>query len=418
MALNDTVTLFLDGTAGDGTPVRYQADRQVTTVRPLSLTVAQVDILKFLDGRIDGYYRVVPYSTRRRAFIRALQEQESAHLDLRVRRGSAEQPLPAPVVKDDKGSLIENGGFLDPASTEAVLQTPLYDRIAKGDEITYRWVGIVSTRTQTYKVADAAKPPADYAGRDFIVQNTGGNVVVSYSVRRLGTGVTVPSATVTFQIDVVVPFEIDTSLLTLTDTNPTQGHQASGGVPPYLYKSIGPNVKVTDATNGIIQAINNGRAEIMVSDSATPPHYGTYPVAAQVGNIHDFSLDPAATIPVGMSKDFGLVAVGPVPPLFDVRTDGSALRINTSNTSQTDNLSFQCKEGTARNQHFLTIEFSDVSGRVKVTYLNSMGAPGEYILDQGSSTFQLAFIDGKFSLWFGYTNDKPGSVSIRRISFA
>lgn len=62
-------------------------------------------------------------------------------------------------------------------------------------------MGSVSTRTQTYKVLDPTRPPADYADRAFIVQNTGGNVVVSYSVKRLGVGPAVPSETVSFRID-------------------------------------------------------------------------------------------------------------------------------------------------------------------------------------------------------------------------
>jgi hypothetical protein len=198
MALYDSITLILEGKTNGGAPARFQMERQINTVEPLSLSVPQPEILRFLDGGMDVYYQVAPFSKRSRAFIRALSQQESERLVLSVRRDVAELPLPAPTVKDDQGRLVENGGTLDPTSTEAVLQAPVYEHIVKGDEITYRWLGTGSTRTQTYKVTDPAKPPADYAGRDFIVENTGGKVVVSYSVRRLGADPIVPSETLHF----------------------------------------------------------------------------------------------------------------------------------------------------------------------------------------------------------------------------
>lgn len=278
--------------------MRFQLERQISKVEPLSLSVPQVEILRLLGGSVDVYYQVAPFSQRNRAFIRALSQQESARLALSVRRDVAELPLPAPTLKDDKGRLITDGGFLDPTSTEAILEAAPYVNIAKGDEITYRWLGTGSTRTQTYKVADPAKPPADYADHDFIVQNIGGNVVVSYSVRRLGVGDAVPSTTLDFRIDVAVPFELDTSLLTLSNTNVTQGHQAKGGVTPYQYTSSNTQiVKVTDGDKGLIQAVTDGDAYILVNDSATPKHSDKYPV--KVAGTIPFFVD---TNPVTLSS--------------------------------------------------------------------------------------------------------------------
>jgi hypothetical protein len=185
MALYDTVTLILEGTAADGSPLRWSTDRQVSTLEVLTLQVDQADILTFIDGHMDVYYHVTPFSRRSRAFVRALLEKTSAHLALRVRRGAPEKLLPVPIVSA-MGAVIADGGLLDPDATQATLQAPLYNDIAKGDDLTYLWKGTASTRTRTYKVMDGAKPPADYADRDFIVKNTGGQVVTSYSVRRGG----------------------------------------------------------------------------------------------------------------------------------------------------------------------------------------------------------------------------------------
>jgi hypothetical protein len=274
MALYDTVTLILEGTDGTGAPVRYEANRQVGTVAPLILSVVQTEILAFADGQMDVYYLVEPFSQRDRAFVRALQAQASAHLPLSVRRASAEQPLPAPTVSAN-GSAIENGGFLDPAAEECTALAS-YPNIVKGDEITYRWVGIVSTRMQSYKVADPTKPPADYADRDFIVTNTGDKVVVSYSVRRGGVGSAVPSETLEFRIDTAAPFAIDSTPVDLTGTQSYTRH-ATGGVRPYTYSSSDPTVvSVPDSHDGRIQAVTAGTTTISVHDSAQGQ--GSYPV--------------------------------------------------------------------------------------------------------------------------------------------
>jgi hypothetical protein len=198
MALYDTVTLALDGTAGSGAPVQVTFDRQISDVAPLTVVVNQTDVLKFLDGQMEVYYRAEPFGKRKHpALIRALLPTESTHLALRVRRGSAEQPLPAPTVDE----LVD--GLLDPAAEEATLRAPLYPRIAKGDEITYSWVGSVSTRSQTYKVSDPTRTPPDYAGHDFIVANTGSEVIVSYAVER-GTGPATPSEVMKFRIGIAI----------------------------------------------------------------------------------------------------------------------------------------------------------------------------------------------------------------------
>ena len=189
MTLNDAVTLVMDGTNGIGEPVRYSTERRVTVIAPLNIPVIQNDVLKFLDGQMDVYYRVVPFSLRRR-LARGTQETESAHLTLQVRRDSAIEPHPAPtVLADDKP--VQSGSFLDPA-TKVVAALAIYLKPAAGDEITYTWVGAVTTRTQSYLLGGDVRIPADYTDREFIDKNTGGIVTVSYTVKRIG-GSAIPS---------------------------------------------------------------------------------------------------------------------------------------------------------------------------------------------------------------------------------
>lgn len=321
MALYDTVTLILEGTDGTGAPVRYEANRQVSTVTPLILSVAQTEILTFVDGQMDVYYLVEPFSQRGRAFVRALQAQASAHLPLSVRRGSAEQPLPAPTVIAN-GSAIENGGFLDPAAEECTALAS-YPNIVKGDEITYSWVGIVSTRTQTYKVADSLKPPADYVNRDFIVTNTGGKVVVSYSVRRGGVGPVVSSATMEFRIDTATPFTIDSTPVDLTGAQSYTRH-ATGGVPPYTYVSSNAAVvKVPDAGTGIIQGVTKGSATITVTDSQASS--GSYPVTVAA------ALSISGPGSVNENETFKCTASGGVRPYRFTSSDPSVAKVTDNN---------------------------------------------------------------------------------------
>lgn len=84
MAVFDTVTLIWKGTAGDGTPAYYQVVEQVGAVGPMTLPVKQTDVLAFLEGQADVYYRVVPFSRHAKTFVRALASRESIHLPLRV----------------------------------------------------------------------------------------------------------------------------------------------------------------------------------------------------------------------------------------------------------------------------------------------------------------------------------------------
>ena len=85
----------------------------------------------------------------------------------------------------------------------------------------------MSTQTRIYKVADAAKPPADYADRDFITQNTGGAVIVGYSVKRLGANPAVPSETAEFHI---VPAFFDITDFTDYGLNGWKLVTSNGGV--------------------------------------------------------------------------------------------------------------------------------------------------------------------------------------------
>jgi hypothetical protein len=269
MALYDSVVLLLVGTTGSGAPVQVTFDRQIGVVGPTTVLVNQTDVVKFLDGKMDVYYRVEPYG-KRRAIVRAVLSKESDHLPLRVRRGSAEQPLPAPTVDE----LVD--GLLDPAAEQATLRAPLYPGIARGDEITYSWVGTASTRKQTYKVSDPARTPSDYAGREFIEANTGSEVIVSYTVKHGGTEPAVSSDTIKFRIDVTAPFYIDHSPVSLSGLQ-TYTRNAFGGVPPYKYESSKPGiVEVTAPNSGAIKGKANGNAIITAQDSAQG--VGTYSV--------------------------------------------------------------------------------------------------------------------------------------------
>jgi hypothetical protein len=272
MARFDTVTLVLDGTAASGAPVQVTFERQISDVAPLTVVVIHADLLKFLDGQMDVYYRVEPFGKRKHpALTRALLPPESAHLALRVRRGSAEQPLPAPTVDE----LV--GGILDPAAEQATLRAPLYPGIAKGNEITYTWVGAVSTREWTYKVTDPATTPADYADHKFITTNTGGEVVVSYIVKRGGAEPPLTSDTLRFAIGTPLYFGVDRTLMTkeyyvaegrppqIPPVEATYVQAATGGLPPYTYSSADPLVATID-TDGKVRACGNGSATIVVTD--------------------------------------------------------------------------------------------------------------------------------------------------------
>jgi len=201
MARDDLITLILEGTGANGSPVKLTYTKQIGTPAPVKIDVPQSDILKFIDATMDVYYQVSPYS-RRRVLNRALGEPESAHLPLRVRRETAEEPLPAPIVKDDKGNTIADGGYLDPAAAYAEALAS-YPDTAKGDEITYSWVGTISTRTETYRVRDPASPPADRADSDFIEKNSGGKVTATYCVKRKGAEPSVPSQEANFIVGAV-----------------------------------------------------------------------------------------------------------------------------------------------------------------------------------------------------------------------
>jgi len=126
----------------------------------------------------------------------------------------------------------------------------------------------VSTRTQTYKVADATKPPPDYADRTLIAQNTGGDVVVSYRVKRLGVDPALPSETASFRIDVAEPFAINTSPMILT-LGAIRMRTATGGIPAYSYTSGNSGVATVNASSGLVTAKAPGQTKITASDTAS-----------------------------------------------------------------------------------------------------------------------------------------------------
>jgi uncharacterized protein YjdB len=342
----DTVTLIWDGRSANGMPVHYEVDRQVSTVAPLTVIVTQAEILKFLDGDADVYYRVVPFSARGKTFARALATRESARLPLRIRHVGVEQPLPAPSVDE-----VVNG-FLDPAAEQATLRAPLYPDITKGDEITYSWVGSVSTRTQTYKVADATKPPPDYADRDFIVQNTGTKVTVSYSVKRLGVDPGVPSETAEFRIDLAESFDIDPSMMTLAPDD-TQVRTATGGVPPYHYVSANSALATVNGSTGLVTAKAEGQTTITASDAAGQSASYSVKVTAA------FYIDPSL-MNLAPDEDQLRTATGGAPPYSYVSSKPTVATAAASGLV------------SAKKQGQTTITASDAAGQsasytVKVT---------------------------------------------------
>jgi hypothetical protein len=374
------VTLIWDGTSASGGPVHYEVDRQISTVAPLTVIVTQAEILKFLDGDADVYYRVVPFSARGKAFARALAARESLRLPLRIRHVGVEEPLPAPTVDE-----VVNG-FLDPAAEQATLRAPLYPGIVKGDEITYSWVGSVSTRTQTYKVADATKPPPDYADRDFIVQNTGNKVAVSYSVKRLGIDPDVSSETAEFRIEVLQPLAIVTSPMTLTPGN-IEVRTATGGMKPYLYASADAAIATVDPGSGLVTAITKGTTTITASDAVDQS--ARYSV--EIGNGHDFTKDPPTTFDT--SHDFGNVTVGSI--------DGMTFSTTSSGLWIQSYGNFGIDIHQSAPPSFIDVEFVDVKDTLHLAWFNDTGGVTQTNVSLGTSTVRIFPTRPKFGVWFG-----------------
>jgi hypothetical protein len=389
----DTVTLIWDGTSASGAPVHYEVDRQVSTVAPLTVLVTQAEILKFLDGSADVYYRVVPFSARSKTFARALAARESVRLPLRIRHVGVEQPLPAPTVDE-----VMNG-ILDPTAEQATLRAPLYPDITKGDEITYSWIGSVSTRTQTYKVADATKPPADYADCDFIVQNTGAKVAVSYRVKRLGVDPGVPSETAEFRIEVLQPLAIVTSPMTLTPGN-IEVRTATGGMKPYLYASADAAIATVDPGSGLVTAIAKGTTTITASDAVDQS--ARYSV--EIGNGHDFTKDPPTTF--DQSHDFGNVRVGTISGLT-FSTTSSGLWIQSHG-------SVDILQSAAPS--FIDVEFVDVEHTLFLNWFDDTGGATHTHVSLGTSTVRIFPITPDFNVYFDFNIGKS-SAYIRRLIF-
>jgi hypothetical protein len=113
-----------------------------------------------------------------------------------------------------------------------------------------------------------------------------------------------------------IPFTIDTKPVTLTGTQ-TFLREASGGVRPYAYVSSAPGVtKVTNPTQGNIQAVSDGRARITVSDNT-----GTslaYDVTV-TGNTLPLTIDQMPMVLGGAIYRAPNVVLTPPPGAFAVR---------------------------------------------------------------------------------------------------
>lgn len=99
----------------------------------------------------------------------------------------------------------------------------------------------------------------------------------------------------------------------LGDFTPVQGHQASGGKPPYNYTSDDATViRVTDARLGILQAVPSGsNLNINVTDSANPQASTSYPVATAFPRPE---MSPNGKFTVTVGQTFVLTATGGTPP--------------------------------------------------------------------------------------------------------
>lgn len=191
MARDDLVTLIMEGAGASGAPVKFTYPQPpVGTPGPINWAVHQDDIWNFLDGQMDVYYIV---SSNGRAL-------ESARLTLVVRRPGSMEPLPAAMVKDDKGNLVAEGGTVD-ATTPYVEAYVSYPNMATGDEITYVWSStVVAAYEITVRVGDPDALPPDRTRRDFVPTNDGGYVAVSYRVKRGGLDPAWPSWNVRFAV--------------------------------------------------------------------------------------------------------------------------------------------------------------------------------------------------------------------------
>lgn len=196
-------------------------------------------------------------------------------------RTKPSQVLPIPSVDEAVSDL------LPVTSTKATVVVPATANLRANDLLTVTWKGVIGAGTVTSfpLVIDAGGAGKAYRytiKANAIAANANRTVEVGYHVLRASDGTSEASETYLVGIRSDAPpdpLTIDTTTLILSTTFPTQGHQASGGVAPYVYSSSNDAVvKVTDTARGILQAVGYDSANIAVQDSATPSHAVGYSV--------------------------------------------------------------------------------------------------------------------------------------------
>ncbi|HVI54003.1 MAG TPA: hypothetical protein VM621_02995, partial [Luteibacter sp.] len=193
------------------------------------------------------------------------------------------------------------------------------------------------------------------------------------------------SQSAAYPVLVVTAFAIDDSLVSLTGTA-SYTRAATGGVPPYTYTSSNSTIiRVPNSSEGVIQAVADGKATITARDSASGS--GSYPVS--VGPEPPKPIKP----PIGLPTVDGMVN-GTLHSSYGV------MRVRAPN-------------------------YPDITSGDKIDYVwerPNQAAFGESVWVDGTlvvppGTFDMPFVLGKQTVWYWVIRGpyalKSGSVEFQ-----